>query len=147
MQLVAATQNMGLLVIVSLLLIVGGGGRKHLSFVDAAATTPKPETLITYWEAVLPGVPVPPAISDLFGQQNGLSLPLSPSPCHSPPSLIPCSGKHMTCCNTWSHICPLLNLCTRHLNQKSKLIERARLYILTLSLTSRLDKWEYTRRG
>uniref|UniRef100_A0ACD6AIW8 Uncharacterized protein n=1 Tax=Avena sativa TaxID=4498 RepID=A0ACD6AIW8_AVESA len=74
MQLVAATQNMGLLVIVSLLLIVGGGGggRRHLSFVDAAKTTPKPEMLITYWEAVLPGVPVPPAISDLFGQQNGL---------------------------------------------------------------------------
>jgi len=72
MQLVAATQNMGLLVIVSLLLIVGGGGRRHLSFVDAATTTPKPEMLITYWEAVLPGVPVPPAISDLFGQQNGL---------------------------------------------------------------------------
>jgi len=86
MQHIATTQNMGLLVFLSLLLIVGGGGgrgRKHVSFADAAKTTPKTETLITYWAAVIPGVPVPPAIIDLLAQQNGLgsvdSVTMSPN--------------------------------------------------------------------
>jgi hypothetical protein len=58
--------------IVSLLLIAGGGGW-HASFVNAATTAArKLETPMTkaYWETLLPGTSMPPAISDLLGQQN-----------------------------------------------------------------------------
>ncbi|VAI73250.1 unnamed protein product [Triticum turgidum subsp. durum] len=56
-----------LLSLVSLLLITGGGS-PHVSFANAATTnsvTPR-----AYWEAVLPGTPIPPAVSDLLVQQE-----------------------------------------------------------------------------
>ncbi|EMS63252.1 hypothetical protein TRIUR3_16460 [Triticum urartu] len=56
-----------LLSLVSLLLITGGGS-PHVSFANAATTnsvTPR-----AYWEAVLPGTPIPPAVSDMLVQQE-----------------------------------------------------------------------------
>jgi uncharacterized membrane-anchored protein len=57
--------------------VVGGGGW-HTSFANAAVmTTRKSETPTTYWETLLPRTPMPPAVSDLLAERNG--LPLSPS--------------------------------------------------------------------
>lgn len=53
--------------LVSFILIVGGQGSQHASFADATKTT-----LTAYWEAALPGTPIPPAINDLLAQQKGL---------------------------------------------------------------------------
>ncbi|KAM3215192.1 hypothetical protein ACQJBY_067277 [Aegilops geniculata] len=59
--------------LVSFILIVGGKRSQHASFADAAKTTlTNMETLTAYWEAALPGTPIPPAISDLLAQQKGL---------------------------------------------------------------------------
>jgi hypothetical protein len=55
--------------------IVGAGGGCHASVANAAAkTAQKPEMPTAYWEAVLPGMSMPPAISDLLAQRNGLSI-------------------------------------------------------------------------
>jgi hypothetical protein len=57
---------------------IAGGGGWHASFVNAATTAArKLETPMTkaYWETLLPGTSMPPAIRDLLGQQNGLPLP------------------------------------------------------------------------
>ncbi|XP_044433459.1 uncharacterized protein [Triticum aestivum] len=60
--------------LVSFILILGGQGSQHASFADAAKMTlTNMETLMAYWEAALPGIPIPPAISDLLAQQKGLS--------------------------------------------------------------------------
>ncbi|XP_044957458.1 BURP domain-containing protein 9-like isoform X2 [Hordeum vulgare subsp. vulgare] len=59
-----------LLPLVSLLLITGGGGH-HVSFVDAA--TANSATPRAYWEAVLPGTPMPPAVSDLLAQREDVN--------------------------------------------------------------------------
>ncbi|KAF7100820.1 hypothetical protein CFC21_102274 [Triticum aestivum] len=56
-----------LLPLVSLLLITGGGSH-HVSFANAA--TANSVTPRAYWEAVLPGTPMPPAVSDLLLQQE-----------------------------------------------------------------------------
>lgn len=63
---------MGFLVplVVSVLVIAGGGGRW---LADAATTTAaKSETPAAHWEALLPGVQMPPAISVLLAQRNVL---------------------------------------------------------------------------
>ena len=63
-----------LLPLISLLLVAGGGGGWLGSFVDAATTAvPNLEEVSSaaYWEAVLPGTPMPPAIINLLlAQQN-----------------------------------------------------------------------------
>ncbi|KAF7104911.1 hypothetical protein CFC21_105770 [Triticum aestivum] len=57
--------------LVSFILILGGQGSQHASFADAAKMTlTNMETLMAYWEAALPGIPIPPAISDLLAQQK-----------------------------------------------------------------------------
>jgi hypothetical protein len=58
--------------------VTGGGGGWLTSFADAA--TPNSEEIPkAYWDAVLPGIPMPPAIINLLlAQQNGLSFSLSP---------------------------------------------------------------------
>jgi len=59
--------------LITFVLIAGGQGNQHASFADAATTTATSmEALTAYWEAALPGIPVPPAIRDLLAQQKGL---------------------------------------------------------------------------
>ncbi|XP_044959769.1 BURP domain-containing protein 12-like [Hordeum vulgare subsp. vulgare] len=59
--------------LLSFLLILGGQGSHHASFADAPKMTlTNMETLMAYWEAALPGIPIPAAISDLLAQQKGL---------------------------------------------------------------------------
>ena len=63
-----------LLPLISLLLVAGGGGRWLGSFVDGATTAVanlEEVPSAAYWEAVLPGIPMPPAIINLLlAQQN-----------------------------------------------------------------------------
>ncbi|XBI42066.1 hypothetical protein VPH35_126450 [Triticum aestivum] len=60
------------LLLVSLILIVGGQGNQHASSADAAKMTlTNMQTQTAYWEAALPGIPIPPAISDLLAQPKG----------------------------------------------------------------------------
>ncbi|XBI04803.1 hypothetical protein VPH35_133042 [Triticum aestivum] len=58
--------------LVSLILIAGGQCSQHACFADAAKMPlTNMQTLTAYWEAALPGIPIPPAISDLLAQQKG----------------------------------------------------------------------------
>uniref|UniRef100_N1R0P5 Uncharacterized protein n=1 Tax=Aegilops tauschii TaxID=37682 RepID=N1R0P5_AEGTA len=58
--------------LVSLILIAGGQGKQHASFADAAKMTlTNMQTQTAYWEAALPGIHIPPAVSDLLAQPKG----------------------------------------------------------------------------
>jgi uncharacterized membrane-anchored protein len=58
--------------------IAVAGGGCGASVTDAAAkTAQKPETPTTYWESVLSGMSMPPAIGDLLAQRNGMSISFS----------------------------------------------------------------------
>ncbi|KAI4989594.1 hypothetical protein ZWY2020_036911 [Hordeum vulgare] len=58
-----------LLPLISLLLVTGGGGGWLVSLADAATANAE-EIPKAYWEAVLPGIPMPPAIINLLLAQQ-----------------------------------------------------------------------------